>query len=91
MWRSAAEWQIKNAGSDDESNKARNINSNKRDLSPEQREELLRALKARFDGAEGTRRLKLRACNRQLAFRRSHASKAIRSIFSLLLVLATCE
>jgi hypothetical protein len=28
---------------------ARNINSNKRDLSPEQREELLRALKARFE------------------------------------------
>src|SRR5256885_14411346 len=29
--------------------KARNINSNKKDLSPEQREELLRALKARFE------------------------------------------
>src|ERR1700730_12850316 len=29
--------------------RARNINSNKRDLSPEQREELLRALKARFE------------------------------------------
>jgi hypothetical protein len=29
--------------------KARNINSNKKGLSPEQREELLRALKARFD------------------------------------------
>ena len=28
---------------------ARNINSNKKDLSPEQREELLRALKARFE------------------------------------------
>jgi hypothetical protein len=28
--------------------RARNINSNKKDLSPEQREELLRALKARF-------------------------------------------
>ena len=26
-----------------------NINSNKKDLSPEQREELLRALKARFE------------------------------------------
>jgi hypothetical protein len=29
--------------------KARNINSNKKDLSPEQREELLRALKTRFE------------------------------------------
>ena len=29
--------------------KARNINSNKQDLSPEQRKELLRALKARFE------------------------------------------
>ena len=29
--------------------RARNINSNKKDLSPEQREELLRALKARFE------------------------------------------
>jgi len=29
--------------------RARNINSNKRELSPEQREELLRALKARFE------------------------------------------
>jgi Protein of unknown function (DUF4256) len=29
--------------------RARNINGNKRDLSPEQREELLRALKARFE------------------------------------------
>src|SRR6266436_6303037 len=29
--------------------KARKINSNKKDLSPEQREELLRALKARFE------------------------------------------
>src|SRR5213080_3774722 len=29
--------------------KARNINSNKKDLSPAQREELLRALKARFE------------------------------------------
>src|SRR6266576_5786701 len=29
--------------------KARNINSNKKDLSPEQRKELLRALKARFE------------------------------------------
>src|SRR2546423_8146798 len=29
--------------------KARNINSNKKDFSPEQREELLRALKARFE------------------------------------------
>src|SRR5438270_13124150 len=29
--------------------KARNINSNKKDLSPEQREELLGALKARFE------------------------------------------
>ena len=29
--------------------RARNINSNKRDLSPKQREELLRALKARFE------------------------------------------
>src|SRR5260370_39192312 len=29
--------------------RARNINSNKEDLSPEQREELLRALKARFE------------------------------------------
>src|SRR6266576_5127849 len=29
--------------------KARNINSNKKELSPEQREELLRALKARFE------------------------------------------
>src|SRR5271157_4598829 len=29
--------------------KARNINSNKKDLSPEQREELLRALRARFE------------------------------------------
>ena len=29
--------------------KARNINSDKKDLSPEQREELLRALKARFE------------------------------------------
>src|SRR6516225_2397716 len=29
--------------------RARNINSNKRDLLPEQREELLRALKARFE------------------------------------------
>src|ERR1700738_2560980 len=29
--------------------KARNINSNKKDLSPEQREELLRVLKARFE------------------------------------------
>src|SRR6266852_9642655 len=29
--------------------RARNINSNKGDLSPEQREELLRALKARFE------------------------------------------
>src|ERR1700716_225446 len=29
--------------------KARNINSNKKDLSPERREELLRALKARFE------------------------------------------
>ena len=29
--------------------KARNITSNKKDLSPEQREELLRALKARFE------------------------------------------
>ena len=29
--------------------KARNINSHKKDLSPEQREELLRALKARFE------------------------------------------
>jgi hypothetical protein len=29
--------------------KARNMNSNKKDLSPEQREELLRALKARFE------------------------------------------
>src|ERR1017187_10483245 len=28
---------------------ARNINSNKKDLSPEQRQELLRALKARFE------------------------------------------
>ena len=28
-----------------------NINSNKKELSPEQREELLRALKARFDGS----------------------------------------
>src|SRR6184192_3743300 len=29
--------------------RARNINTNKKDLSPEQREELLRALKARFE------------------------------------------
>ena len=29
--------------------RARNINSNKKDLAPEQREELLRALKARFE------------------------------------------
>src|SRR5260370_42134839 len=29
--------------------KARNMNSNKKDLSPEQRQELLRALKARFE------------------------------------------
>src|ERR1700730_11203188 len=29
--------------------RARNINSNKKDLSPEQREELLKALKARFE------------------------------------------
>jgi hypothetical protein len=29
--------------------RARNTNSNKKDLSPEQREELLRALKARFE------------------------------------------
>src|SRR5213075_261859 len=29
--------------------RARNINSNKKDLSPERREELLRALKARFE------------------------------------------
>src|SRR5438034_11124342 len=29
--------------------RSRNINSNKEDLSPEQREELLRALKARFE------------------------------------------
>ena len=29
--------------------RARNVNSNKKDLSPEQREELLRALKARFE------------------------------------------
>src|SRR5579872_1108365 len=29
--------------------KARNIDSNKKDLSPQQREELLRALKARFE------------------------------------------
>src|SRR6202040_3144895 len=29
--------------------RARNMNSNKKDLSPEQREELLRALKARFE------------------------------------------
>src|ERR1700724_908513 len=29
--------------------RARNINSNKKDLSPEKREELLRALKARFE------------------------------------------
>src|SRR5438309_3691029 len=29
--------------------RARNINSNKKDLSPEQREELLRALKARYE------------------------------------------
>src|ERR1700676_750306 len=29
--------------------KARNINSNKKDLSPEQRKDLLRALKARFE------------------------------------------
>jgi len=29
--------------------RARNINSNKKDLSPEQREELLRALRARFE------------------------------------------
>src|ERR1700704_6188619 len=29
--------------------RARNINSNKKDLSPEQREELLRALKTRFE------------------------------------------
>src|SRR5438876_11248288 len=29
--------------------RARNINSNKKDLSPEQREKLLRALKARFE------------------------------------------
>ena len=29
--------------------RARNINSNKKDLSPEQREELIRALKARFE------------------------------------------
>jgi hypothetical protein len=29
--------------------RARNINSNKKDLSPEQRAELLRALKARFE------------------------------------------
>jgi hypothetical protein len=29
--------------------RARNINSNKKALSPEQREELLRALKARFE------------------------------------------
>jgi hypothetical protein len=29
--------------------RARNINSNKKELSPEQREELLRALKARFE------------------------------------------
>ena len=29
--------------------KARNINSNKKDLSPEQREELLGALKSRFE------------------------------------------
>jgi hypothetical protein len=29
--------------------KALNMNSNKKDLSPEQREELLRALKARFE------------------------------------------
>ena len=29
--------------------RARNINSNRTDLSPEQREELLRALKARFE------------------------------------------
>ncbi|PYT24038.1 MAG: DUF4256 domain-containing protein, partial [Acidobacteria bacterium] len=29
--------------------RAQNINSNKEDLSPEQREELLRALKARFE------------------------------------------
>src|SRR5881296_3599544 len=29
--------------------RARNINSNKKDLSPEQRDELLRALKARFE------------------------------------------
>src|ERR1700751_6433622 len=29
--------------------RARNINSNRKDLAPEQREELLRALKARFE------------------------------------------
>jgi Protein of unknown function (DUF4256) len=32
-----------------EATRARNINRNKKDLSPEQREQLLRALKARFD------------------------------------------
>jgi hypothetical protein len=33
--------------------RARNINSNKKDLSPERREELLRALKARFERCIG--------------------------------------
>ena len=41
---------MRNAGSDDhESDKARNIDSYKKDLSQEQREELLSALKGRFE------------------------------------------
>ena len=47
IWRSAVELQIETReAAAMRATRARNINSNKKDLAPEQREELLRALKA---------------------------------------------